>query len=48
MTGSSSANKAGTPASGGVRLNVTGQAKWSSITVRHPRKRRWWWPWYRK
>ena len=20
----------------------------SSMTVRHPRKRHWWWPWYRK
>ena len=48
MVGSSSSNKAGPPKAGGVRLRVTGEAKWSSIVVRHPRKRRWWWPWYRK
>ncbi|TCO23412.1 uncharacterized protein DUF1707 [Kribbella steppae] len=41
-------NKATTPRSGGVRLRVTGQAKHGSIVVRHPRKRHWWWPWYRK
>jgi hypothetical protein len=41
-------NKAGTPRAGGVRLRVTGQARHGSIVVRHPRKRHWWWPWYRK
>ncbi|HEU4949000.1 MAG TPA: DUF1707 domain-containing protein [Kribbella sp.] len=41
-------NKAGAPRPGAVRLRVTGQAKHGSIVVRHPRKRRWWWPWYRK
>jgi hypothetical protein len=41
-------NKAITPRQGGVRLHVTGQAMHSSIVVRHPRKRRWWWPWYSK
>jgi hypothetical protein len=43
---SSSDNKAG-PADG-VRLHLTGTATHSSVVVRHPRKRRWWWPWYRK
>ena len=32
----------------GVHLYVTGRARHSSVTVRHPRKRHWWWPWYRK
>ncbi|MFI7060894.1 DUF1707 domain-containing protein [Kribbella sp. NPDC050124] len=41
-------NKATTPRAGGVRLRVTGQAKHGTIVVRHPRKRHWWWPWYRK
>ena len=41
-------NKAGAPAPGGVRLRVTGEARHANIVVRHPRKRRWWWPWYRK
>jgi hypothetical protein len=41
-------NKAVAPRPGGVRLHVTGQAKHGSIVVRHPRKRRWWWPWYSK
>jgi hypothetical protein len=41
-------NRAGTPRAGGVRLRVTGQARHGSIVVRHPRKRHWWWPWYRK
>lgn len=48
MVGSSASNKAGTPKPGGVRLHITGEARYSSITVRHPRKRHWWWPWYRK
>ncbi|TWD83616.1 uncharacterized protein DUF1707 [Kribbella amoyensis] len=41
-------NKATAPRAGGVRIRVTGQAKHGSIVVRHPRKRYWWWPWYRK
>lgn len=45
---SSSQNKAGAAGTAGVRLHITGQVKHSSIVVRHPRKRRWWWPWYRK
>ncbi|WP_344221948.1 DUF1707 domain-containing protein [Kribbella sancticallisti] len=48
MVGSSATNKTGSPSSGGVRLRITGEARYSSITVRHPRKRHWWWPWYRK
>lgn len=48
MIHGSAANKAGTPRAGGVSLRVTGQARHGSIVVRHPRKRRWWWPWYRK
>lgn len=48
MVGSSASNKAGTAKAGGVRLRITGEARYSSITVRHPRKRHWWWPWYRK
>ncbi|WP_433022150.1 DUF1707 SHOCT-like domain-containing protein [Kribbella sp. CA-294648] len=48
MVGSSASNKAGTAKPGGVRLRITGEARYSSITVRHPRKRHWWWPWYRK
>jgi uncharacterized protein DUF1707 len=41
-------NKAVAPRPGGVRLRVTGVAEHGTIVVRHPRKRRWWWPWYRK
>jgi len=48
MVHSQAKNKAGTPRAGGVRLRVTGQARHGSIVVRHPRKRHWWWPWYRK
>ncbi len=48
MVGSSASNKAGAPKPGGVRLHITGEARYSTITVRHPRKRHWWWPWYRK
>ncbi|ADB32076.1 protein of unknown function DUF1707 [Kribbella flavida DSM 17836] len=48
LVGSSSANKTGAGAPDGVRLVVSGQAKYSSVVVRHPRKRRWWWPWYSK
>lgn len=38
-------NKAVAPRPGGVRVRVTGRAKHSNIVVRHPRRRRWWWPW---
>jgi hypothetical protein len=38
-------NKAVAPRPGGTRLRVTGLAKHGSIVVRHPRRRRWWWPW---
>jgi hypothetical protein len=48
MIHGTASNKAGTPRAGGVRLRVTGQARHGSIVVRHPRKRHWWWPWYRK
>jgi hypothetical protein len=48
MVHGTASNKAGRPRAGGVRLRVTGQAKNGSIVVRHPRKRHWWWPWYRK
>jgi hypothetical protein len=44
VVGSSTSNKTGPAERDGVRLVVTGQAKWSSVVVRHPRKRRWWWP----
>ncbi|MFC6156688.1 DUF1707 SHOCT-like domain-containing protein [Kribbella jiaozuonensis] len=45
---SSAKNKAVAPRPGGVRLHVTGRAHHASVIVRHPRKRHWWWPWYRK
>lgn len=45
---SSSRNKTGAVAADGVRLHVTGTVSHSSLVVRHPRQRRWWWPWYRK
>jgi hypothetical protein len=48
MVHSTAKNKAVAPRAGGVRLRVTGQARHGSITVRHPRKHHWWWPWYRK
>ncbi|MEV6284623.1 DUF1707 domain-containing protein [Kribbella sp. NPDC051770] len=48
VTGSSTNNKTGPAGRDGVRLIISGQAKWSSVTVRHPRKRRWWWPFYSK
>jgi hypothetical protein len=48
VVGSSANNKTGPAERDGVRLIVTGQAKWSSVTVRHPRKRHWWWPFYSK
>jgi hypothetical protein len=48
MVHSTAKNKAGPPRPGGVRLHVTGEARHGNIVVRHPRKRRWWWPWYSK
>jgi len=45
---SSAKNKAVAPRPGGVRLHVTGKAHHANVVVRHPRKRHWWWPWYRK
>jgi DUF1707 SHOCT-like domain len=48
MVHSAAKNKAAPPLPGGVRLRVTGQARHGSIVVRNPRKRHWWWPWYRK
>lgn len=48
MVHSQAKNKAGPPRPGGVRLHVTGEARHGSIIIRHPRKRHWWWPWYRK
>ncbi|MFC0625135.1 DUF1707 SHOCT-like domain-containing protein [Kribbella deserti] len=44
-TGGAVENKAGEPKAGAPRLQVVGTAKYSSITVRHPRRQRWWWPW---
>ncbi|NKY57348.1 DUF1707 SHOCT-like domain-containing protein [Nocardia flavorosea] len=37
-------NKAGAPVSGLPLLRVTGVVQHASVTVRHPRRRRWWWP----
>jgi len=48
MLHSSAKNKAGPPRPGGVHLHVTGEARHGNIVVRHPRKKHWWWPWYRK
>jgi hypothetical protein len=48
MSHSQARNKATQPRAGGVRLRVTGKARHSQLTVRHPRARHWWWPWYRK
>ena len=48
LHGSSTKNKASASSPNGVHLYVTGRARHSSVTVRHPRKRHWWWPWYRK
>lgn len=46
--GSSVTNKVTQPAAGAVHLIVTGSTKYSSVVIRHPRERHWWWPWYRK
>jgi hypothetical protein len=48
MTHSTAKNRTTAPTAGGVRLVVTGQLRHGTIVVRHPRKRHWWWPWYRK
>jgi uncharacterized protein DUF1707 len=37
-------NKADAPVTGMSRLRVTGRTKHGSVVVRHPRRRRWWWP----
>ena len=43
--GGSVTNKAVDPRAGAPRLQVTGTSTYGRITVRHPRRRRWWWPW---
>lgn len=48
LHGGSAKNKATAATSSGQHIYVTGKALYSSMTVRHPRKRHWWWPWYRK
>ncbi|GAA1717688.1 DUF1707 domain-containing protein [Kribbella sp. NPDC056951] len=48
LHGGSASNKTAPAGPNGVHLIVKGAARYSSMTVRHPRKRRWWWPWYRK
>ncbi|HET6988138.1 MAG TPA: DUF1707 domain-containing protein [Kribbella sp.] len=48
LHGGSTKNKATAASPSGVHLYVTGRARYSSVTVRHARQRRWWWPWYRK
>ncbi|TDO49981.1 uncharacterized protein DUF1707 [Kribbella sp. VKM Ac-2527] len=48
LSHSSTKNKVTAPQPGGVHLLVTGRVQHSSLTIRHPRKRHWWWPWYRK
>jgi hypothetical protein len=37
-------NKATMPLPGLPSLRVTGHARHGSVVVRHPRRRRWWWP----
>ncbi|MFI9533052.1 DUF1707 domain-containing protein [Nocardia fusca] len=37
-------NKAVPPTAGMPRLRVSGRIEHAGITVRHPRRRRWWWP----
>ncbi|MGA6206425.1 DUF1707 SHOCT-like domain-containing protein [Nocardia testacea] len=37
-------NKAVPPVAGMPRLRITGRIEHAGITVRHPRRRRWWWP----
>ena len=48
LHGGSASNRTVGGEPNGVQLVVKGAARYSSLTVRHPRKRRWWWPWYRK
>ncbi|MFK4089766.1 DUF1707 domain-containing protein [Kribbella sp. NPDC020789] len=48
LHGGSATNRTAAAGPNAVHLVVQGSARYSSITVRHPRKRRWWWPWYRK
>ena len=48
LHGGSAKNKATAATPTGPHLYVGGSAKYSSVVVRHPRKRHWWWPWYRK
>ncbi|WP_169811780.1 DUF1707 SHOCT-like domain-containing protein [Nocardia sienata] len=37
-------NKAVPPVAGMPRLRISGRIEHAGITVRHPRRRRWWWP----
>lgn len=37
-------NNAGPPVTGLPLLRVTGVVQHAKLTVRHPRRRRWWWP----
>ncbi|MGW0181258.1 DUF1707 SHOCT-like domain-containing protein [Nocardia sp. NPDC003345] len=37
-------NQAVPPAAGMPRLRISGRTEHAAITVRHPRRRRWWWP----
>ncbi|GAA0616184.1 DUF1707 domain-containing protein [Kribbella sandramycini] len=48
LHGGSANNRTVGATTNGVHLIVQGTAKYSSVTVRHPRKRHWWWPFYRK
>ncbi|MFF1816709.1 DUF1707 domain-containing protein [Kribbella sp. NPDC058245] len=48
LHGGSVSNKTAPAGPNAVHLIVNGSARYSSLTVRHPRKRHWWWPWYRK
>ncbi|TDD48472.1 DUF1707 domain-containing protein [Kribbella antibiotica] len=48
LVGGSADNKTVGAGPNGVHLIVQGSTKYSSLTVRHPRKHHWWWPWYRK
>ncbi|MEV3964683.1 DUF1707 domain-containing protein [Nocardia sp. NPDC050193] len=37
-------NDVAPPVAGMPRLRITGRIEHAGITVRHPRRRRWWWP----
>ncbi len=37
-------NKATAPRAGAPRLRVEGMVRHGNVVVRHPRRRRWWWP----